>query len=174
MTITEVIFYIFSGLMLISALFILFTRNVLYAAFSLVVTLLSVAAIYVLAHAEFLAVTQIMIYFGGIIVLIIFGIMLTNKVGNEALVIKAHNKALGVVIMTGTAVLLVMAVIRINVGMISDGLFTEKWTTTNKLGLGIMTDYILPFELVAILLLIVLIGAISIGGYKRVLKKEKR
>lgn len=170
----EVLFYIFSGLMLVSALFILFTKNVLHAAFSLVVTLLSVAAIYVFAHAEFLAITQIMIYVGGIIVLIIFGVMLTNKVGSEALVIKSHNKLLGLIIMSGTAVLLVMAVMKINMSLISESASGDKWTTTNKLGLGIMTDYILPFELVAVLLLIVLIGAISIGGYKKVLKKEKR
>lgn len=170
----EVLFYIFSGLLLVSALFILLTKNVLYAAFSLVVSLLSVAAIYVFAHAEFLAITQIMIYVGGIIVLIIFGVMLTNKVGNEALIVKVHNKFIGFIIMSGMSILLVSTVLKINIGLLADNLSAEKWTTTNKLGIGLMTNYILPFELVAVLLLLVLIGAISIGGYKRTQKKEAK
>lgn len=170
----EAIFYVFSGLLLLSALFILITRNVLYAAFSLVVSLLSIAAIYVFAHAEFLAITQIMIYVGGIIVLIIFGVMLTNKVGGNALVVKAQNKLIGLIIMLGMSVLLVTAVLKINIDLVGNNGAAEKLTATNKLGVGIMTDYILPFELTAILLLIVLIGAISIGGYKKVLNKSAK
>lgn len=169
----EVLFYIFSGLLLLSALFILITKNVLYAAFSLVVSLLSVAAIYVFAQAEFLAITQIMIYVGGIIVLIIFGVMLTNKVGKEALLIKSGNRFWGLGIMGSLSALLIATVVRINVGLISSNT-TSELTTTNKLGVGIMTDYVLPFELVAILLLVVLIGALSIAGFKNLENKSAK
>ena len=169
---TEVLFYFFAAISIFSAAFILITKNVLHAAFALAATLLSVAALYVLAKAEFLAVTQVMIYVGGIIVLIIFGVMLTNKVGSKALVVKSHNRFFGLAIMLSVATLLITAILRINFRLLDTIPGGGHVTTTSKLGLGIMTDYVFPFELMAILLLIVLIGATTIGGYVKPKKKS--
>jgi len=75
----ELIFLLFTLLTLGSAVAILLTRNVMYAAFFLLLTLLGVAGLFVLAGADFLAVAQIMIYVGGVLVLIMFGVMLTQN-----------------------------------------------------------------------------------------------
>ena len=77
--IKQIIFFVFAVITVGGALFLLFTKNVFYAAFSLLLTLLGVSGLYVFAGADFLAVSQIMIYVGGILVLMIFGIMLTNN-----------------------------------------------------------------------------------------------
>jgi NADH-quinone oxidoreductase subunit J len=77
--ILKIVFFGFVTLIGISALALLGTRKVLYAAISLLLILLGISALYVFAGADFLAVTQIIIYVGGILVLLLFGIMLTNR-----------------------------------------------------------------------------------------------
>ncbi|ELR70528.1 NADH-ubiquinone oxidoreductase chain J [Fulvivirga imtechensis AK7] len=167
MTISDILFYLFAGLAVLSAAVVLFSRNILYSAFALVVTFLAVAAIYVLAGAEFVAITQIMIYVGGIVVLLIFGVMLTNKISGKALVTEAHNKFWAVVVCGGLFTLLLYGIFRINFALLSgSGGTTAGTNNVQQLGIGLMSDYILPFEVAAILLLIALIGAATIAGYK--------
>src|SRR6478735_8615817 len=79
MTLYHIAFALFALTAVLSAGFILFTKNILYAAFGLLATLLSVAGLYVFAAAEFLAVTQVVIYVGGILVLILFGVFMTTR-----------------------------------------------------------------------------------------------
>lgn len=161
----EVLFYIFAGLAVLSAATILITKNVLYAACALIVTFLSIAAIYVLNGAEFIAITQIMIYVGGIVVLMIFGVMLTNKLSGKALVTGSHNKFWGFIAGFGMLGLLLYGIYKIN-----EPLLTQKHpdvNNINQLGIGIMSDYILPFEVAAVLLLMALIGAATIASKKK-------
>jgi len=165
----EVLFYIFAGVAILAAASILIFRNVLYAACSLVVTFLCVAAIYVLMGAEFVAVTQIMIYVGGIIVLMIFGVMLTNKLTGEALVTAMHNKFFGFIAGAGVFTMLLFCIFKINEPLISK--MPEQTNNINVLGIGLMSDYILPFEIAAILLLLALVGAATIASNKSI-KKE--
>ena len=73
-----VLFYAFVGLALTSAVIVVSTRNVVHAAFALMVTLFSVAAFYVFLDADFLAVIQLLVYVGGILVLVLFGVMMTS------------------------------------------------------------------------------------------------
>jgi NADH:ubiquinone oxidoreductase subunit 6 (subunit J) len=159
---TEFIFYFFSALACLSAAYILFANNILYAAFSLVLTFLSIAAMYIFAQAEFLAVSQIMIYVGGIVVLIIFGVMLTNRISDRKVAQGSHNKFLGFVVSASILIILIYAIGAINFPLIS----LPKGSNINTLGIGIMSDYILPFELTAILLLIALIGSTVIVSKK--------
>ena len=76
----QVIFYAVAGLVLGSALIVAMSRNIVHSAFALLLTFFSIAGIYVFLSAEFLAVAQVVIYVGGILVLILFAVMLTNKV----------------------------------------------------------------------------------------------
>ncbi|MBI4535977.1 MAG: NADH-quinone oxidoreductase subunit J, partial [Ignavibacteriae bacterium] len=134
--------------------------------FSLLFTFCGVAGLYVLLQADFLAVTQILIYVGGILVLMLFGVMLTNRVVNVEL-------------KTGTLhtvpALIIVAVVA---GSLS-GLFYSTWkgagtpaataiTTTSTLGEMLMTSYLLPFEVASVVLLVALIGAAFIA------RREKR
>src|SRR5687768_3841156 len=79
----SLIFYVFGALVATSGMYMVLTRNVLYAALSLLICLLSLAAIYVCLFADFVAIAQLMIYVGGVLVLIIFGIMLSLRNNDE-------------------------------------------------------------------------------------------
>src|SRR5687767_9782869 len=87
----EILFYFFMLLAAISAGAIVFSKNVFKSALFLLICLLSIAALYVLSFAEFLAVAQVLIYAGGILVIIIFGIMLTTRISGRPLVVENTN-----------------------------------------------------------------------------------
>lgn len=159
----EILFFIFGSIAVLSALGIILTKNVLYAACGLVVTFLSIAAIYVLVGAEFLAVTQIMIYVGGIVVLMVFGVMLTNKISGKALVTKTHNKFFGILLGAVVFGALVFVVLKINFPMVTR---VASENNIKQIGEGIMTDFIFPFEMAGLLLLMTLIGAATLASFK--------
>jgi len=85
MNLYDLIFYIFAFTTIASAFFVVVTKNIIYAAFSLLLTLFSIAGIYVLLGADFLSIIQLIVYVGGIVILILFGVMLTNKITNVPL-----------------------------------------------------------------------------------------
>jgi NADH-quinone oxidoreductase subunit J len=157
MRLFDLVFYVFAFITVVSAFIVVFSRNIIYSAFSLLFTFFGVAGLYVLLQADFLAVTQILIYVGGILVLLLFGVMLTNKVVN-------------VEIKTGTLhTVPALILVAIVAGSLS-GLFYSTWrgvglpssstlTTTRSLGEMLMTSYLLPFEIASVILLVALIGA---------------
>ena len=156
----DIIFYLFAIITVGSAVFVVTTRNVIYSAFFLLFTFFGVSGIYVLLGADFLAIVQIMVYVGGILILLIFGVMLTNKITD-------------VEIRTGTVHLLPAAIgVGIFMGAVISVMIWTEWksqpaanpvTTTIGLGNLLMNEYVLIFELLGILLLIALIGAASIA-----------
>jgi NADH-quinone oxidoreductase subunit J len=169
MSIVEIIFYVFGGLTILSALGVLLSSKVLYSAVSLLASLLGVAGLYVLSHADFLAVTQILIYVGGIIVLMIFGVMVTKRVSADNEVISfAHNKGIGFLLGIVTFAILFIGIAQTsleNIDWIQQGKNKMHMTTSIPiLGEKLMTTYLFPFEIAAIFLLIVLIGAVFIAG----------
>jgi NADH:ubiquinone oxidoreductase subunit 6 (subunit J) len=157
-------FYGFSILAVVSALFILLSKNLIYAAFALFLAFLGVAALYVLAGADFLGVAQIMIYVGGILVLLIFGIMLTQKVdkSNDS---SRHNRIevpssrgiWGFLLGLGFFVFLLKIIFISDFRMAGDSINSKS--TIKTIGVELMTSHLLPFEIAAILLLVALIGA---------------
>ena len=160
MSIYDLIFYLFATLTIVSALMVVSSDNIVRSAFYLLATFFGVSGIYVLLGADFVAVTQIMVYIGGILILLLFGVMLTSNITN-------------VEIKKGTAKIL-PAVIGIGVllGALVSVMTRTKWklqlteipqTTSFELGKLLITDYVLIFELLGILLLIALIGAASMA-----------
>ena len=156
MTLYDIIFYIFAILTIVSAGLVVFSKNIVYSAFSLLVTFFSVAGIYVLLNADFIAITQLLIYVGGILVLLLFGVMLTTNATNVDLNTQTLKAIPATIIAAVVAALLVSTVI------------STKWKTndtpplTNTVkGLGelLLTKYLLPFEIASIVLLIAIIGA---------------
>src|SRR3989344_6591477 len=75
-----VLFYVVSAMILISATAVAFSRNIVYSAFALMFSFMSIAAVYAMLSADFIAVTQLLLYVGGILVLILFAIMLTHRI----------------------------------------------------------------------------------------------
>jgi len=156
-----VIFYSFAALAVGSALGVLIMRNVLYAAFLLMVSFFSVAALYIYSNAGFIAVTQILVYVGGILVLIIFGLMITRKINQEALVTQAHNRFWGIILGGGIFTIFLATLAKVNFDTLGYNSTQIESTghSIQKIGVKLMTDHIVALELVAILLLIALIGA---------------
>ena len=152
-------FYVFAFFAVVSALFILFTKKVMYAAFALFVTLLSVAGLYVLSGADFLAVTQLLIYVGGILLLILFGVMLSAK--KEAEKPNTQNKLVGVTIAFSVFFILIWVISGLHLDPI-----LPITNTTKQLGISFMTTHILPFEIIGILLLMVLVGTTYLAYFK--------
>jgi NADH-quinone oxidoreductase subunit J len=169
--VVQLAFYAFSALTIGSALAVLLTRNVLYAAFFLLLTLFGVAGLFVLASADFLAIAQIMIYVGGVLVLVIFGIMLTHKPDpltdanseqpNRIVSQNRSSAALGwvtaVFIAGALFVGLSTLLVRANFVLLSRPVGWQS--TMSAVGKQLMTEYVVPFEIAGILLLAALVGA---------------
>lgn len=156
-------FYILAGFSVFSALGILFAKNVVHAVFMLVLVFLGIAGVFIISNAEFVGVTQIMIYIGGVLILMMFGIMLTHRIDGKRL--ESENK--GVL----TASLLGLGLLGILLYPIKDGfpLFDFKstesaLTITEQIGVHLMTTELIALEMTAVLLLMALIGAAYIAG----------
>lgn len=151
--IAPVLFYFFVAIAASSALAILFSKNVFRSALSLLVTLLSIAGLFVLSYAEFVAVAQILVYAGGVLVIILFGVMLTSKISGRALLVEHKHVASGALVGIGLLVLLssyLTAPVNGN-NILPQGVA--------DIGIAIFGEYALPFEVAGILLLIALVGA---------------
>jgi NADH:ubiquinone oxidoreductase subunit 6 (subunit J) len=168
----ELLFY---GLEIIAAVFavsILFTKNVYYGALLLIGCLLAIAGIYILAAAEFLAVTQILIYVGGVLVLVIFGVMLTAKISGKPLVVENKNWLTGSFI--GLFFMITLTKLFSETKFYSSNQIEKElpYNTINQIGILFTTDYALPFELTGILLLVVLIAAAVVASSFNSAKKS--
>jgi NADH:ubiquinone oxidoreductase subunit 6 (subunit J) len=161
-------FYVFGFLAVAAAAFMLYTRNVLYAAFGLLITLLSVAAIFVLLFADFLAIAQIMIYVGGVLVLILFGVMLSNRVQDRALESETMNRFSGLLVaglLFGGLAYLVLSsdYVMPAPSLAANGDAGSAKSSITAIGIRLITNFALPFEVTSFILLIALIGAAYIS-----------
>jgi NAD(P)H-quinone oxidoreductase subunit 6 len=153
------VFYGLAALILGGAAGVAFSRNILHAAFLLLASLAGTAGLYFLVGADFLGVAQILIYVGGISVLLLFAVLLTNRIGD----VKVTNRALGY----GAAVpiALLVGVLLVAAIAIAPWPRTEAFAapTTARLGDAFLREYLLPFELVSLVLLMALVGAMVIA-----------
>jgi NADH-quinone oxidoreductase subunit J len=155
----DFIFYLFAAITLLSAFFVVTVRNIIYAAFFLLLTFFGVAGIYVLLGADFVAITQLIVYVGGILILLLFGVMLTNKITNVEIKTGAWQiipSSIGVILFGG---FLVTTLTDTNWRTINTEI---PEATTANLGMLLMQEYIVVFELLGILLLVALVGAASL------------
>jgi NADH-quinone oxidoreductase subunit J len=171
MTIMELFFLFFSIQLLSSALVILFTRNVVYAAIALMSTLLGVAALFVFAGSDLLAVVQLVVYVGGVLILLLFGVLYTYR-DPETYFEKKHvlvsiATLVGIVI----ALLFVVSDLPFNYPVLS-AVPTDKYGITQAVGISWITNKIIVFEVIAVFLLVVLVGAGWIAS--SVLEKNKK
>lgn len=164
----EIAFYGFSMLAIGAALTILFTRNVMYAALCLFLALLGVAALYVMAGADFLAITQLLIYVGGVLVLLIFGVMLTHRPEPENnqkpnIVWTTHlNRFWGSAIAVTIFGALFWLITHANFMIIQSPALADTAphrSTLKQVGINLMTSHVWAFEVAGIMLLVALVGA---------------
>ena len=150
-------FWIITVVVIASAAVAALSRNIVQAAFALFFTLLGVAGYYVLLGSGFLAVTQIIIYVGGILVLIMFGILLTNRSLYPDEQDYALRYALGAVL--GLLLLAVIEGVIVMVPWVTAATLAEPASDVRPLGRLLITKYLLPFEVAGMTLLLCLVGA---------------
>lgn len=168
MTLLHFLFYFFGGITALAAVSIVLVKNIFQAALALLVCLLSLAALFILLQAEFLAVSQILLYAGGVVILIIFGIMLTNKAGGQPIPIKNSGLVGGLFIGGSTFFLLIFLVRKSLFVLYPTTAVTTSKNNIQRIGTELLTNYVLPFEIAGVLLLAVLIGAATLAGFKQV------
>jgi NADH-quinone oxidoreductase subunit J len=166
MMLYEIAFYGFGALTVGAALFICFTRNVMYAAFSLLLTFLGLAALFVLLGSDFVAVTQVLVYVGGVLILLIFGIMLTQRTERQSNQEKNQVLTSHLNRFKGAALAAVIFIFLYQ--LIDQSLFVQnnppQTSTVRPIGQALMTQYSLVFEAIGVLLLVGLIGATYIAA----------
>ena len=158
----EFLFYAFSGAAVVSAVgMIASVRNTVFAAMWLVVTMLSLACLFILLGAQFVGLVQILVYAGAIVVLFVFVIMLLNLRGGE---MGAESqpllKLVGAVVAVAATVELVAMIGSVSVPLPE---LTADFGTTAAVGRALYTDYLLPFEVTSILLLAAIVGSVILA-----------
>ena len=165
----SVLFYLFAATAVISAVFVVTKKNPVSSAVSLVVTFLSLAGFYMLLNAHFIAIVQILVYAGAIMVLFLFVIMLMDLKKEEDIFSKLKaQKFFGIIF----AIILVAEVFAVTKAFTSQLLSKEIYTpeniaaaggNTKAIGRLLFTDFLLPFEVTSVLLLVAIIGAVVLG-----------
>ena len=135
---------------------ILFSRSVVHAAYALALTLIGVAGVYVLLNAELLAVVQILLYAGGVVILLAFGIMMSNRMKEGQVLSGTKNRLLAAVISLSLFSLLVYLISSTTWRPAAQSMPEAQ---IEFIGVAFLTEHIVAFELVAFVLLVVLVGA---------------
>lgn len=158
--IAQLVFFLVAGLTLTAAFLTVLVRNVFHAGLALVGTFFGVAAIYLMLEAEFLAIVQVLVYIGAIAVLILFAVMLTRGLmKNES---SNMNRQWAWAALVVSTLFLGMFLIILQVPWLINpaAVYTD---TVPFLGTQLLTTYLLPFEVVSVVLLAALIGAFIIA-----------
>ena len=159
MLIRQIAFWILAGLTGVASIFVVTTRSVVHAALGLAASLVGAAGLFILFGAEFVGLAQILIYVGAVVILFLFGIMLTSTATGRPVVDNDQR---------GLAAVVALAVF----GLLAGSAYAAYGTKTldldvafptKEIGTAIFTKWILPFEAVSILLLAALVGAIVLA-----------
>jgi NADH:ubiquinone oxidoreductase subunit 6 (subunit J) len=180
MTMVKALFYLMGFITLASALFVAASKNLVRSVFMFFVTLLSLAGLYVLALADFVAITQIVIYVGGILVLILFAFMLSGK-DTLAKLQQQNDRFISISKLPALLLAVLFFIVLVNILFKTD-INNLQWVNkavsfkmdimpdnpmTSNIGTNLMTTYLLPFEAISILLMMALVGAAHLS------RKEK-
>lgn len=154
----QIAFWVLAILVAGTALFAALAPKIVHSAFALMATFFGVAGIYALLGSDFLAVTQVIVYVGGIMVLIVFGVLLTDRVPDEYKVTKPR-RYLPALIAAGLAFAAIVGALKASKWPVEANPMPAMGSTVEGIGRSFLTDYLIPFEFSSILLLVVLVGA---------------
>jgi len=163
MTAADLVFWVFAILTVGSAAVVVSARSLIYSAFALLFTFFGVAGLYVLLGADFLAAAQLLVYVGGITVLLLFGVMLTHRIYDLDLRTEKTQVVPGAIVALGLFTIVAAVA------------FKTHWPTaarppaptTQEIGRMFLGEYLLAFEAASVLLLVALIGAAMIVRRKK-------
>jgi NADH:ubiquinone oxidoreductase subunit 6 (subunit J) len=160
-TIAKIVFYVYFVLIVAGALMAVMERSLVRSLVGLIATMFGVAGLYLLMAAPFIALMQILIYVGGVSVLIFFSIMLTHAstTGDEARRRPMRKRLNAVFAMLVPAAVLAVGIVK----YLPKGLDQPKPVSLSELGMGLMGPYLLAFELISVVLFVAMIGAVMLA-----------
>jgi NADH-quinone oxidoreductase subunit J len=156
----DVVFYAIAALTVAGAAGVALSRNILYSSIGLLMALLGAGSLYVFLSADFVAVTQLLVYIGGVLVLVLFAVMLTNRITE----VNVSNSSFG--LFGGALLFVAVAPVLLAVVVYAPwpaAAPTALAPTTAEIGNGFLTKWLLPFEVASLVLLATLIGAVVIA-----------
>ena len=156
----DLFFYVFAALTLLCGVLVLVSRNPVTSAMFLVLTIASMAGLFVLLHAFFLAAVQVLVYAGSVMVLFLFVIMLLHLKEEERRAIKLVSFVMGLATVGVVGAILVNTIFQSEVGK---GVQPNITGGTAQLGGLLFTQYLLPFEIVSVLLLVAMVGVVLLS-----------
>jgi len=145
---------LFAIIMALSVLVIVWTKNVVHATYALALALILQAALFVTLRAELLAVVQILLYAGGIVILLIFGVMMTQRKDGKPISASRNG-----IIPTVISIAIFLGLIKIISGMELGKAPNTDVAQIRTIGIAFLTDHLVAFELIAFILLVALVGA---------------
>jgi NADH-quinone oxidoreductase subunit J len=160
----QIVFWVLAAAMGLSALRVVTTRNLVHAALYLTVVLAGAAGIYILLAAEFVAVSQVLVYIGAVIVIVLFGLFLTRAPLGTTQDLDNNQRWLAAVV-----ALLLLGVLGVVLQRAFKGqhvtatVIANQGSNTAAVGLSIFHDFVIPFEVASLLLLAALVGAVVIA-----------
>jgi NADH-quinone oxidoreductase subunit J len=164
MTFQSIIFYVFAAVLIISALRVITAKNPVHAAMFLVLSFFTAAALWLLIYAEFLAITLILVYVGAVMVLFLFVVMMLDI--NFDKLREGFWKHLPIAATVAILMVVQMALLlvgkAINLKDAGPIVPVVGASNTKELGRILYTDYLLPFELAAVVLLVAMVAAIAL------------
>ena len=169
MNIEQIVFYFFAASVLLSAFFVVFLKNMVRSIFLFFVTLFSMAGLFVFALADFIAVTQLIVYVGGMLVLMIFAFLLSSKTilnrseEKPSSLLGLHHIP-GLLIALLFFLILFITIYQANPNQLSwvknaENVIKVSDNTIHYIGVNLMTRYLIPFEIISVVLMMALIGA---------------
>ena len=167
MTALDLGFYIVGAMILAGGVWAVTTKNILHAAMALIASFFATAVLYLMLEAEFVAVAQVLVYIGGVVIFVIFTILLTSRLGEKADVSPGMRKGLAF-ILSGTVLgLMLHAIDRMQwlpmKAMAADPHFASLEAVGKRFLDPGANGFVVPFEIISVLLLISVIGAIVIA-----------
>ena len=164
MNITQILFWFLSVLALVSALMVLLSKNPVHSVLWLIVVFFAISGHYILMNAQFLAIVNIIVYAGAIMVLFLFVIMLMN-IKKDAEPQKQLLVKLTGVVAAGSLLTLLIAVVKQTTQIQDKQVLLKEGSIglIHPLGQALFTDYVIPFEISSVLFLSAMVGAVIIG-----------
>lgn len=162
---TDIVFYAVALLMIVASVVTITAKNLLRSAVFLIISFIGTAIFYLMLHAEFLAMAQIMVYAGGVVIFVVFTVLLTSHLGETAFNIKLPRNFIAAAISCGLLFTMVRFLFKADLD--ATGAAASDYASLPSLALRLLsTDpagFIIPFELVSFVLLVTLVAAITIA-----------
>ncbi len=157
----DILFYLVAGFTVLGAAGVAFSNNIVYSGFAMMAAFMGAAGLYVFLAADFVAIVQVLVYVGGILVLTLFAVMLTHRIADVSISNRSVGRLPALLILGFVGTMMVQAIFRAKWHVLAT--LPEPMPTTAGIGNAFLTDYALPFELASIVLLSAMLGAVLLS-----------